>query len=197
MANSKMIQQCVFMTSLDEREFAGALLAARPSVRFIDMLQQPDTNQPKYRCRIDECGGAHVTIVDSSIVSEDYFHKNYVRDHPSGRGWIYALVGSGLVSLLRSRAADFLQGSILNGELRASIPTGDEASEVFVAIVLREAKARGGKVVSIDTSTGERGTKADRKFIVWPDAAQRFDGTNGAYLANGVHAVFVPKASGI
>lgn len=194
MANSKMIQQCVFMTSVDESEFADALLVARPSIRFINMLEQPDTKRPRYRSRIDECGGAHVTIVDSSIVSEDYFHRNYVKDHPSGNGWIYALVGSGLVSLLRSRSADFLQGSMLNGELRASIPTGDETTETFVAIVLREAKARGGKVVSIDANTGERGTRADRKFLVWPDAARRFDGMKGAYLANGAHAVFVPKA---
>ncbi|WP_422507815.1 hypothetical protein [Stenotrophomonas sp. GZD-301] len=182
------------MTSLDENEFADALLIARPSIRFVNMQEQPETDRPKYRNRIDECGGVHVTIVDSSIISEDNFHMNYVKNHPSGKGWIYALVGSGLVSLLRSRTADFLQNSIINGELRASIPTGDEATEEFVAIALREAKARGDRVVSIDTTTGQRGTKADRKFLVWPDAAQKFDGANGAYLANGAHAVFVPKA---
>ena len=48
-ANSKLIQQCLFMTSLDENEFADALLLARPSIRFIDMLEQSDTNRPKYR----------------------------------------------------------------------------------------------------------------------------------------------------
>lgn len=193
-AHSKMIQQCVFMTSLDENEFADALLLARPSIRFIDMLEQPDTNRPKYRSRLDECRGAHVTFVDSSIASEDYFREKYVKVHPTGDGWIYALVGSGLVSLLRSRAADFLQGSLLNGELRASIPAGDDATEEFMTIVLREAKARGRSVVSIDTATGERGRKCDRKFLVWPDAALRFDGTKGAYLANGAHALFVPNA---
>jgi len=193
-ANSKLIQQCLFMTSLDENEFADALLLARPSIRFIDMLEQSDTDRPKYRRRLDECRGAHVTFVDSSIASEDYFREKYVKVHPSGDGWIYALVGSGLVSLLRSRAADFLQGSLLNGELRASIPAGDEATEAFVTIVLREAKARGRSVVSIDTATGERGRKGDRKFLVWPDAALRFDGRKGTYLANGAHALFVPNA---
>lgn len=132
-------------------------------------------------------------MVDSSMVSEDDFHRRYVKSHPSGKGWVYALVGSGLVSLLRSRAAGFLPNSILNGELRAAIPEGDEHTREFVAIVLREARARAQKVVSVDAATGQRGTKADRKFIAWPDAARKFDGVNGAYLANGAQALFVPK----
>lgn len=184
------------MTAVDEDEFAGALLKARPSIRFINMREQPDNDRPRYRDRIDACEGAHVTIVDASIISEDDFHDRYVKRHLSGQGWIYALVGSGLASLLRSRAAGFLQNSILNGELRASIPAGDEKTGEFVAIVLREAKARGEKVVSIDAATGQRGTRVDRKFIAWPDAARKFDGLNGAYLANGAQALFVPKAAG-
>ncbi|MEB6660673.1 hypothetical protein MXL91_04430 [Achromobacter ruhlandii] len=184
------------MTSVDEAEFAGALRKARPSVRFINMQEQPDVERPGYRTRIDVCGGVHVTIVDSSIISEADFHNRYVKRHPSGKGWIYALVGSGLVSLLRSRAADFLPDSLLNGELRASIPADDEDTETFVAIVLREAKARAEKLVSIDAATGQRGTRVDRKFIAWPDAARRFDGVNGAYLANGAHALFVPTGVG-
>lgn len=184
------------MTAVDEDEFAGALLKARPSIRFINMREQPDNDRPRYRNRIDECEGAHVTIVDASIISEDDFHHRCVKHHPSGMGWIYAVMGSGLVSLLRSRAAGFLQDSMLNGELRASVPAGDEDTGEFVAIVLREAKARGQKVVSIDAATGQRGTRVDRKFIAWPDAARKFDGLNCAYLANGVHALFVPKAAG-
>lgn len=191
-----MIQQCLFMTAVDEDEFAGALLKVRPSIRFINMQEQPDNDRPRYRDRIDECEGFHVTIVDASIISEDDFHDRYVKRHPSGKGWIYALVGSGLVSLLRSRAAGFLQDALLNGELRASIPAGDEDTGEFVAIVLREAKARGEKVVSIDAATGQRGTRADRKFIAWPDAARKFDGLDGAYLANGAQALFVPKGAG-
>lgn len=191
-----MIQQCLFMTAVDEDEFAGALLKVRPSIRFINMQEQPDNDRPRYRDRIDECEGFHVTIVDASIISEDDFHDRYVKRHPSGKGWIYALVGSGLVSLLRSRAAGFLQDALLNGELRASIPAGDEDTGEFVAIVLREAKVRGEKVVSIDAATGQRGTRADRKFIAWPDAARKFDGLDGAYLANGAQALFVPKGAG-
>lgn len=195
MAGSKMIQQCLFMTSADEAEFAGALMKARPSIRFINMQEQPEVERPGYRTRIDACEGVHVTIVDSSIISEADFHNRYVKRHPSGKGWIYALVGSGLVSLLRSRTADFLPDSLLNGELRASIPADDEDTEAFVAIVLREAKARAEKLVSIDAATGQRGTRVDRKFIAWPDAACRFDGLTGAYLANGAHALFVPKGA--
>lgn len=105
------------MTAVDEDEFAGALLKARPSIRFINMREQPDNDRPRYRNRIDACAGAHVTIVDSCIISEEDFHNRYVKPHPSGQGWIYALVGSGLVSLLRSRAADLLPNTILNGEL--------------------------------------------------------------------------------
>lgn len=196
MADSRMIQQCLFMTSVDEADFAAALLKARPSIRFIDMQEQPDVERPGYRNRIDACGGVHVTIVDASIISEADFHNRYVKRHPSGKGWIYALVGSGLVSLLRSRTADFLPDSMLNGELRASIPAGDEHTEAFVAIVLHEARARAGKVVPIDPATGQRGTKVDRKFLVWPDAARKFDGAKGGYLANGAHALFVPKGVG-
>jgi len=101
------------------------------------------------------------------------------------------LAGSGLVSLLRSRAAGFLPNSILNGELRASIPEGDEHNGKFVAIVLREARARAQKVVSVDAATGQRGTKADRKFIAGPDAVRKFDGVNGAYLDNGAQTLLI------
>lgn len=138
-----MIQQCLFMTSVDEAEFADALMRARPSIRFINMQEQPDVERPGYRTRIEACEGVHVTLVDSSIISEEDFHNRYVKRHPSGKGWIYALVGSGLVSLLRSRAADFLPDSLLNGELRASIPAGDENTEAFVAsCCARQRRAR-------------------------------------------------------
>lgn len=196
MANARKVQQCVFMTPLDEAEFAGAVLKANPSTRFINMMEQPNNSKPKYRARIEECKGFHVTMVDSSAVSEDDFHARYVRSHPSGEGWIYAVVGPGLASLLRSRAANFMHNSLLNGEIRASSPEGDKATEEFVAAILREARARGEKLMSIDTATGQRAARADRNFIAWPDAVQKYDGTGGAYLANGVHAVFVPKISG-
>jgi len=192
-AASKLIQQCVFMTALDEVNFAGALLAAHPSTRFVSMDEQSHTGRPKFRSRIDECKGAHVTVVDSTIVSEDDFHARYVRPHPSGKGWIYALGGSGLVSLLRARNADFMPGSLLNGELRASIPAGDQRTEKFVEMVLREVKVHAEKVVAVDAETGQHSTRVDRKFIAWPDAARRFNGEMGAYLANGLHALFVAR----
>lgn len=43
------------MTSLDEDEFAGTLLKARPLIRFINMRDQPDNDRPRYRNRIDAC----------------------------------------------------------------------------------------------------------------------------------------------
>lgn len=58
------------MTSVDEAEFAGALLKACPSIRFINMQEQPDVERPGCRTRIEACEGGHVTIVDSSIIFE-------------------------------------------------------------------------------------------------------------------------------
>lgn len=184
------------MTALDEVAFADAVLAIHPSTRFVSMDEQPETGRPIFRSRIDECKGAHVTIVDSSVVSQDEFHVRYVKPHPSGKGWLYALVGSGLMSLLRARTADFLPNSLINGELRASIPAGDQRTEKFVEIVLNTAKSHGEKVVAVDAESGQRGTRADRKFIAWPDAARKYDGAKGAYLANGLHALFVAKVAG-
>ncbi|WP_312736863.1 hypothetical protein [Stenotrophomonas sp.] len=184
------------MSALDEVDFADALLAIHPSTRFVSMDEQAETGRPRFRSRIDECKGAHVTIVDSSIVTKGEFHARYVKPHPSGKGWIYALVGSGLMSLLRARAADFIPNSLINGELRASIPAGDQRTENFVEVVLNTAKSSGVKAVAVDAESGRRGTRADRKFIAWPDAARRYDGAKGAYLANGLHALFVAKATG-
>ncbi|MDI9271953.1 hypothetical protein [Stenotrophomonas sp. PFBMAA-4] len=181
------------MTALDEVNFAEALLAIHPSTRFVSMGEQSETGQPIFRSRIDECKGAHVTIVDSSLVSQDDFHVRYVKPHPSGNGWIYALVGSGLMSLLKARTADFLPNSLINGELRASIPVGDQRTEKFVEIVLNAAKLHGERVVEVDAESGQRGTRTDRRFIAWPDAARKCDGAKGAYLANGLHALFVAK----
>ncbi|WZB64832.1 hypothetical protein WJ971_17845 [Achromobacter xylosoxidans] len=95
MADSKIVQQCLFMTSADEAEFAAALMKARPSIRFINMQEQPDVERPGYRTRIDACEGVHVTIVDSSIISEEDFHNRYVKRHPSGKGGSTRWLGQG------------------------------------------------------------------------------------------------------
>lgn len=63
------------MSALDEVDFADALLAIHPSTRFVSMDEQAETGRPRFRSRIDECKGAHVTIVDSSIVPEGEFTR--------------------------------------------------------------------------------------------------------------------------
>lgn len=91
-------------------------------MRFVGATQQPETRTPTFRSSLSECAGPHVTLVDTSIVSESMFHRDHVVRHPSGQGWVYAIVGAGLASLVRSRSDD---DGLRNGELWASVPLGD------------------------------------------------------------------------
>lgn len=192
-ATPGMHQLCIFMHSEDESNFCKSLVMAVPSVRFIDMSKQGLSQFPTYNDSIGSCAGAHVTFVDSNIVSEELFQREYVRAHPSGKGWVYAMVGGGLVSMLRSKPPGFSEVSLLNGEIRASVPAEDAATAAFVSDVMAVARSGGLRVFPVDPASGVIGKKADRKFVAWPSAAVAFSGENGANLVNGRDTLFVAK----
>lgn len=187
---STLHQLVLFLTPADEDQLAEKLLSHVPELRFVDSADQDSTSRPAFRTSFRECTGRHVTVVDTRLVSEDRFYDRYVVPHPSGRHWIYAMVGSGLVSLLRSVPTD---GGLLNGELRASVPRDDAETSAVVADILRVARSGGTRVVPVDAETGRVGSRADRKIIAWPDAARRFDGGASGVLVNSATARFVAQ----
>lgn len=187
---STLHQLVLFLTAADEDELAETLLSHVPELRFVDSADQDSTSRPPFRTSFRECAGRHVTVVDTRLVSQDRFYDQYVVPHPAGRHWIYAMVGTGLVNLLRSVPTD---GGLLNGELRASVPRDDEATSAVVAEILRVARSGGARVVPIDAETGQVGSRVDRKIIAWPDAARRFDGGASGVLVNSETARFVAR----
>lgn len=186
-ARSKLHRLCVFMTPTDEAQFSDALRARLPSVMFVDSTEQGVTPTPNFQSSLSACAGHHVTIVDTSIVSEAVFHRDDVVDHPSGQGWTYALVGTGLVSLVRWNSAG---SGLRNWELRASVPAGDGRTADFVRDLMRVARDGGTKVFAIDPQTRTPAQRAERNFVAWPDAAVRYGAQETAQLNNGPTAWF-------
>jgi hypothetical protein len=184
---SKLHRLCVFMTPADEAQFSDAVRSRLPAVRFVDATRQPETPAPTFRSSLSECAGPHVTLVDTSIVSESMFHRDYVVRHPSGRGWVYAIVGAGLASLVRSRSED---DGLQNGEVRASVPTGDTRTAEFIRELMRVMRTGGRSVFAVDPMTKDIARRAERNFIAWPDAASRFGAKETPLLTNGPTAWF-------
>lgn len=184
---SKLHRLCVFMTPADEAQFSDAVRSRLRSVRFVDATRQPETPTPTFRSSLSECAGPHVTLVDMSIISESMFHRDYVVRHPSGRGWVYAIVGAGLASLVRSRSED---DGLRNGELRASVPTCDTRTAEYIRELMRVAHTGGRSVFAVDPMTKDIARRAERNFIAWPDAASRFGAKEAPLLANGPTAWF-------
>lgn len=186
-APSKLYRLCVFMTPADEEQFSDAVRTSLPAVRFVDATQQPETPTPTFRSSLSECAGPHVTLVDTSIVSESIFHRDYVVRHPSGQGWVYAIVGAGLASLVRSRSDD---DGLHNGELRASVPTGDTRTTDYSRELMRVVRTGGRGVFAVDPTTKSMAPRAERNFVAWPDAASRFGAKDAPSLTNGPTAWF-------
>ncbi len=186
-APSKLYRLCVFMTLADEEQFSDAVRTSLPAVRFVDATQQPETPTPTFRSSLSECAGPHVTLVDTSIVSESIFHRDYVVPHPSGQGWVYAIVGAGLASLVRSRSED---DGLRNGELRASVPEGDTRTTEYIRELMRVVRTGGRGVFAVDPTTKSMAPRAERNFVAWPDAASRFGAKDAPSLTNGPTAWF-------
>lgn len=184
---SKLHRLCVFMTPADEEQLSEAVRTTLPAVRFVDATQQPETPTPTFRSSLNECAGPHVTLVDTSIISENAFHRDYVVPHPSGRGWAYAIVGAGLASLVRSRSED---DGVRNGEVRASVPAGDGRTADYVRELMSVVRAEGMSVFAVDPRTKSIARRAERNFVAWPDAASRFGGKDAPLLTNGPTAWF-------
>jgi hypothetical protein len=185
--SSKLHRLCVFMTPEDEARFSDTVRSRLPAVRFIDASQQPETRTPTFRSSLSECVGPHVTLVDTSITSESTFHRDYVVPHPSGRGWVYAIVGAGLASLVRSRPDD---DGLRNGELRASVPAGDTRTAEYIRELMNLVRTGGAGVFAVDSLTGGIERRAERNFVAWPDAAARFGARRAPLLTNGPTAWF-------
>lgn len=184
---TKLHRLCVFLTRADEEQFSDAVRAGLPAVRFVDASQQPETRTPTFRSSLSECAGPHVTLVDTSIISESMFHRDYVVRHPSGQGWVYAIVGAGLASLVRSRFED---DGLRNGELRASVPLGDTRTAVYIRALMNLVRTGGTGVFAVDPLTGDIARRAERNFVAWPDAASRFGAKEAPSLTNGPMAWF-------
>lgn len=184
---AKQHRLCLFMTPADESRFGAALLAGLPAVRYLDTTDQAVTPTPAFRSAPSDCAGHHVTIVDTSIVSEEAFHRDCVVRHPSGNGWVYAIVGAGLASLVRWQSGE---DGLRNWELRATVPAGDPATASFVRALFQAAREGGSAVYAIDPLTREPARRAERDFVAWPDAATRFGARSAARLTNGPQAWF-------
>lgn len=186
-ARSTLHRLCVFLTPEDEAQLSAALRIERPTLRYLGPSQQSETGTPRFSDSLTECTGPHVTLVDTSIMSESEFHREYVVPHPSDQGWIFAIVGTGLASLVRSR---FEGDGFRNGELRASVPTGDTRTDEYVSELMRVVRAGGKRVYGVDPNTKNRPRRVERNFVAWPDAARRFGASDAPLLTNGPPAWF-------
>lgn len=74
-------------------------------------------------------------------------------------------------------------------------PEVDPATATFVKMVWKLFKEFSCKTLLVNRETGEVNEKPEKRFFAGPDAAKRFDGSNGHYLTNNAFVYFVAQSS--
>ncbi|KVQ28473.1 hypothetical protein WK01_16115 [Burkholderia cepacia] len=194
---TKMPTVQTFMTDVDEAVFSGLLKAHIPSVKFIDSFLWSSSVPPAHDS-MAECRGhpfSNVVILDGTICTVERYAREFVGPHPGGGSYIGGNVGPGMIQFLRSREADYASGSLRDGRMTASYdPSAEPAVDAFVKVVWKIFKKFAQKTYLVNCETGVVSEKPETRFFAWPDAAAKFNGSNGSYLTNSAFVYFVAES---
>lgn len=194
---TKMPTVQTFMTDVDEAVFSGLLKAHIPSVKFIDSFLWSSSVPPAHDS-MAECRGhpfSNVVILDGTICTVERYAREFVGPHPGGGSYIGGNVGPGMIQFLRSREADYASGSLRDGRMTASYdPNAEPAVDAFVKVVWKIFKKFAQKTYLVNCETGVVSEKPETRFFAGPDAAAKFNGSNGSYLTNSAFVYFVAES---
>lgn len=193
---SKVLSIETFLTSIDEHTFSMLLKEHVPKVKFIESFVWNTPNPPVYDSMAECCNNkfSDVVIIDTSIVSIEEYKNTRIIPHPSGQGYMGSNVGNGVIQFLRSRLGRYVENCLGNGRLAASYNSEYQPkTDQFVKTVWKLVRKNALKVYLIDRETGKVSEKPESRFFAFPDAAAKFNGTNGQYLTCGALTFFVAK----
>ncbi|WP_407972031.1 hypothetical protein ACJ51O_31025 [Burkholderia pyrrocinia] len=195
---NKMPTLQTFMTAVDEAVFSDLLKAHIPSVKFIDSFLWSSPVPPVHDS-MAECHGhpfSNIVILDEAICTVERYAREFVGPHPGGGSYMGGNVGPGMIQFLRSREADYAPGSLRDGRLAASYdPNAEPAMDAFVKTVWKIFKKFAAKTYLVNRETGVVSEKPETRFFAGPDAAAKFNGSNGSYLTNNAFVYFVAQSS--
>ncbi len=187
-----------FMTPADEAVFSDLLKAHIPRVKFIDSYIWSSPIPPAYDSMTACCGQpfSNIVIIDESICSVDRYTHEFVGAHPGGSGYIGGKVGPGMIQFLRSHEAQYAPGCLRDGRVAASYDSDTEPdTDAFVKTVWKVLKKFSHKTFLVNRETGVINEKPEARFFAGPDAAAKFDGTDGHYLTNNAFVYFLARPS--
>lgn len=205
MANKMSVIE-TFMTLTDEDNFSRLLRKELPEVGFIDIFNWSAAD-PVFRDSLANCNGfskslelpiskqaSYAAILHTGIVSIEEYKEVLVSPHPTGIGYEGVIIGSGLIQFIGAAEADFAENCLQNGRLAASYDSDfDKKTAEFVKVVWKVFKKNAVRLYWVNQETGELNEKPESRFFAWPDAAEKYDGSHGNYLANHAFAYFVAK----
>lgn len=193
----KVLSLEVFLTPKDEDTFSSLLKEQFPQVKFIENFVWDTPNPPVYDSMAECCNKdySYIVIIDTSITSIEEYKKNNIIPHPSGRGYMGAQMCNGGIQFLHSRVGKYGDNNCLgNGTLGASYNLEYEPeTDKLVKAVWKLVRKNALKVYFVDKTTGKVSEKPESRFYAFPDAAAKFNGTNGRYLQCGALTQFIAK----
>ncbi|BDR57691.1 hypothetical protein [Xylocopilactobacillus apicola] len=194
---SKVLSLEVFLTKTDENTFSRLLKEQFPQIKFIENFVWHTPNPPVYDS-MAECWNnkfSDIIIIDTHILSIEEYKNTCIIPHLSGQGYLGSQVGDGVIQFLRSRVGEYGDNNCLgNGSLGASYNLEYEPeTDKLVKAVWKLVRKNALKVYFVDTATGKVSEKPESRFYAFPDAAAKFNGTNGRYLQCGALTQFIAK----
>ncbi|MBN3824837.1 hypothetical protein G3O00_14585 [Burkholderia sp. Ac-20384] len=196
--STKMPTLQTFMTPADEAVFSDLLKAHIPRVKFIDSYIWSAPIPPAYDSMTECCGQpfSNIVIIDESICSVERYTHEFVGAHPGGSGYIGGNVGPGMIQFLRSHEAKYAPGCLRDGRLAASYDSDSEPDmDAFVKSVWKIFKKFALKTYLVNRETEVVSEKPETRFFSGPDAAAKYNGSNGKYLTNNALVYFVAQSS--
>lgn len=190
--SDKILSLQIFMTSIDEDNFSKLLLENFPHIRFIELFNWRSPEPPMHKS-LAHCN-SRGAIINEKIVSIDLYKKNLIFLSSDETHYTGSMIGNGLIQFLGSSEAEFSPGCLNNGCLAATYnPETEQETEIFVKAVWKLFKNNAVRLYWVNQETGQVNEKPESRFFAWPDAAEKYDGSKGNYLANHAFAYFVAK----
>jgi len=182
-----------FMTEADERAFSQALLDRHPDVMIMDALPW-QTRWPVIRASIAECSSSSVFLLKTEIKSIDFYVDNWIGRRGGSDGYGFQGMGflPGLIEIQRSMKDGPDPASLMDGWLSATFDDGDCQTEAYLRDVRDLLRRDAVQLFLLDIATGACSDRPERTFLAWPDAAKRYDGSNGCHLKTPAGACFLP-----
>ena len=173
------------MTKKDEYNFSEILKNEFPEIVFIDSYAWKNSDIP-LKNSISECYAeinSRCVILNTKIVSIDYYKDNYVKKHPVADIYQGGFIGPGMIQFEHSGIAKYSPGGLKGGFIACSYDSKEnDEMDNFAKKVFKLCGKNGKTAYRMDPEKLTVAPRPDRKTIAWQDAIDQYDRVNGKFL---------------